>query len=436
MNIAVIGIGYVGLVTGTCFSELGNNVLCMDIDEAKIKGLKEGRVPFYEPELEEILKRNYSKGRLNFTTDINECVKYGDIIFITVGTPEGSDSNPDMHYLNSVINLVSDLLNEDKTIVIKSTVPVGTTRQIKTLIYRTLIKLNKNIKVEIVDNPEFLSEGTAVKDFMFPNRIVIGTDTNSKSEKLNELYKKFSDERVPIINTSYESSEMIKYASNAFLATKISYINEIASICEFYNADVTTVAEGMGFDERIGNSFLKAGAGYGGSCFPKDTKALVRIGAKAGHEPKIVKETIKINKRQKSIIISKIKNNLHGLETSTIGILGVAFKPETDDIREAPAGPVIEYLLSKKAKVKIYDPKAMDNFRTCYSGAEYCSNLYEACRNTDCIVLFTEWQEFLNIDFDYLKSIVRNPVFLDLRNMFKPQRIKDYGFTYEGIGTK
>lgn len=434
MNISIIGVGYVGLVTGTCFAELGNHVLCMDIDEAKINQLIEGRVPFYEPQLEELIKSNYSLGRLDFTSNIEECVKFGELVFITVGTPEGKNKSPDMHYINEVINEIIPLLEDKHQIVVKSTVPIGSSREIKERVDEEIKKYNIEAEIELAFNPEFLSEGTAVSDFMFPDRIVLGVETTPIKNKLLQLYGNFIEENIPVLITKYETAEMIKYASNAFLATKISYINEIAAICEYYGANIKEVADGVGLDRRIGNNFLRAGAGYGGSCFPKDTRALYSLGARAGHKPQIVKAAINVNDNQKYIIIKKVKKLLGDFEDKTVGILGVAFKPGTDDIREAPASPVIDYLIRKKVKVKIYDPKAMENFKNLHSEVQCCENEYEACENCDCIIVFTEWQEFLKLDFDYLRKIVNKPVLLDLRNMFDPIKVREHGFSYLGVG--
>lgn len=446
MNIGIIGVGYVGLVTGACLADQGNNVICMDVDASKISLLSGGRIPYYEPGLPQLLERNSAAGNLSFTTDLSLCMKSAEYLFICVGTPEGEDLFTDLRAINTVTDNLCNLLERNVVIVVKSTVPAGTTRKIYNKLQCALRESHKQLEVEVVSNPEFLSEGCAVEDFLIPDRIVIGTENGHLSEKMTRLYQNFINEKIPVMHTIYENAEMIKYASNALLAAKISYMNEIAAICEFYKADVRVVAQGMGYDRRIGNLFLKAGAGYGGSCFPKDTNALLLLGEQAGCAPGIVRETIKTNQNQIKLMLEKIKRNVEPLNGSMIGVLGVSFKPETDDIREAPAVAVIEQLLQEQAGVKVYDPRAMESFRRGSAkfelesepdhGVICCSNAYDACTNVECIVLFTEWKEFEKLDFGYVRKLVSKPVFLDFRNFLSPEKLRGHGFVYEGIGVR
>lgn len=437
MNITVIGTGYVGLVTGACLAHLGMNVVCMDKDENKIAMLKNIDIPIYEPDLEEIVKDTILSEHLRFTTSIEEAVKFADSIFIAVGTPTLPGNVPD---ISSVIEAAKEIavhMNSYKAIITKSTVPVGTGQIIKNEIKKLLIGEKKDIDFDIVSNPEFLREGSAVKDFMKPDRIVVGMETKRAESIMKRIYSIHISLEVPFLITNIETAEMIKYASNGFLASKISYINEIANMCELCNADVKTVSKAMGLDTRIGSSFLNPGPGYGGSCFPKDTKAMLYIGKKIGYIPKIIKSAIKVNENQRFMILKKVKALLGDLNGKTITVLGTAFKAGTDDIRESPAVYTIKALLKEGCSIKVYDPKALENTKKeLYSmeNIEYHSDLYEAAVDSDCIILFTEWQEFFNLDFLKLKSLVKNPVFLDLRNIYEPSAVRMYDFVYKSVG--
>lgn len=438
MNIAVIGTGYVGLVTGGCLAQLGMNVICMDIDEKKIKKLRNGIVPIYEPGLEEIIKENLSSERLIFTTSIKKAVSHAKVIFIAVGTPPQEDDSADLKYVYQAARDIAEHMEDYKVIVNKSTVPIGTGHLVKTGIEDILHQRDKTFGFDVVSNPEFLREGTAVKDFLKPDRIVIGVDSEKSLNLMKKIYDVQIQLDIPIVVTNLETAEMIKYAANAFLATKISYINEIADMCDLCNADISIVSKAMGLDNRIGPKFLNPGPGYGGSCFPKDTKALVKIGKDLGYLPRIVESTVEVNDNQAVIMFEKIKGVVGNLENKVITILGIAFKPETDDIREAPAISIMKILLENGAKIKAFDPEAMENSKKAHPDLdiEYCRDIYSACEDSDCIVLVTEWKDFLDIDFSKLKSIVRTPVFVDLRNAYKPSFIKNLGFLYKGVGRK
>ncbi|HYE10670.1 MAG TPA: UDP-glucose/GDP-mannose dehydrogenase family protein [Patescibacteria group bacterium] len=438
MNIAVIGTGYVGLVTGGCLAQLGMNVICMDMDEDKIKKLRNGIVPIYEPGLEEIIRENYTSKRLSFTTSIKEAVEHAKVIFIAVGTPPQEDDSADLKYVYQAARDIASHMEDYKVIVNKSTVPVGTGHCVKKEIENILQKRSKAFDFDVVSNPEFLREGTAVEDFMKPDRIVIGAESETALNLMKRIYDMQIQLEIPIVVTNLETAEMIKYASNAFLATKISYINEIADMCDLCNADIIVVSEAMGLDNRIGPKFLNPGPGYGGSCFPKDTKALMTIGKNLGYIPKLVKSTVEVNDNQPMIMVEKIINAIGSLENKIITILGIAFKPETDDIREAPSINIIKRLLAYGAKIKAFDPEAMENAKKTHPdlSIEYCSDIYSACENSDCIVLVTEWQDFTNLDFSQLKTIVRTPIFIDLRNAYVPSYVRSLGFLYKGVGRK
>lgn len=438
MNISVIGTGYVGLITGTCLAEFGMDVICMDTDEEKINNLKKGNISIYEPGLKDIFDKNTSSNRLKFTTNIKEAMEKSQVIFIAVGTPQNEDDSADLKYVFKVVEDIAFNMNEYKVIVNKSTVPVGTGEKIKTIINNILSERGKNFDFDIVSNPEFLREGTAVKDFIKADRIVIGVDSDKAENLMKKIYGVQTLLDIPLIITNIQTSELIKYASNAFLATKISFINEIANLCESCDADITIVSKAMGLDKRIGPKFLNAGAGYGGSCFPKDTKALISIGENHGLKLKIVKSVVLVNEAQRSYMVKKIKNHLKKFRNKTVSILGLAFKPETDDIRESPSISIIEELLKCGIKVKAYDPVAMSNTKMVFPhlNIEYFSDLYSACKDSDCVVLITEWNEFLNIDFTRLKSMVHTPIFIDLRNVYESSYVKSYGFIYEGVGKK
>lgn len=439
MNISIIGTGYVGLVTGSCLASQGNHVMCCDIDREKINNLKKGILPIYEPGLSELA--GYCMNTSNslcFSSDIAEAVNYSDIIFVTVNTPTLEDSSCDLKYVFRAAREIARHMTCYKLIVHKSTVPVGTGHKVKSIVGNILKESGKNIVFDVAANPEFLKEGTALSDFASPDRIVIGAENAGPVKVLEEIYNAQIQAGVPVLETDIETAEMIKYASNAFLAARISFINEIANICELCGADAPTVARGMGLDTRIGPKYLCPGPGFGGSCFPKDVSALTGIGREHGYDPLFIRSILEMNTRQKDIMLKKIEAAAGPLENSVISILGISFKPDTDDIRESPAISIIGGLLAKKAIVKVYDPQAMDNMGKLYPEyfVLYYDNAYSACKNSDCIALLTDWKEFSNLDFNVLKTLVKKPVFLDLRNVYEPGYVKGFGFHYEGVGRK
>jgi UDPglucose 6-dehydrogenase len=428
MKICFVGTGYVGLVTGTCFADLGNKVICVDNNEEKIKILKSGGVPIYEPGLKEMIERNVSKNRLSFTTSIEEGVEVSDIIFIAVNTPPLPDGSADLSFVENVAKEIAQTMKSYKLIVEKSTVPVETGEWIK----RT-VKINNKHQVEfdVASNPEFLREGTAVYDIMNPDRIVIGVESDRAEKILRELYAPFN---APIIVTDIKSAELIKHASNSFLATKISFINAVANICERTGADIIKVAEGMGYDSRIGRSFLNAGAGFGGSCFPKDLAAFIHIAQKYGYDFKLLKEVENINKEQKKLIARKVKEAVWILKDKKIGIWGLAFKPNTDDMRSAPSIDVIEMLQSEGAIIKAFDPQAKEKAKQVLKNVIFCKDPYETAQGSDCVVIMTEWNEFKEIDLAKVKDMMANPVIIDGRNIYDPAKMKELGFVYHGVG--
>lgn len=427
MQITIIGAGYVGLVSGACLADIGNRVICVDIDKKKINKLRRGKSPIYEPKLDELLRKNIKIGNLFFSDDLAEAIKDAEIIFIAVGTPQGEQGMADLSYVYEVAKNIGKCLDHYAVIVNKSTVPIGTAKNVRDIISRYY----KN-DFAVASNPEFLREGSAIKDFMFPDRIVIGTDSKKAENIIKKLYQNFN---CPKIFVNQESSEMIKYAANAFLATKISFINEIAGVCERINADIKDVAYGAGLDPRIGDKFLEAGLGYGGSCFPKDSRALYQIAKINGYEFKILKSVIEVNNNQKKIFIEKIKNVFHDLRGKTIAVWGLAFKPNTDDIRESPAMELIHYLLGAGVKIKACDPVAIKNAKTVLPkeiGFYACP--YEAASNSDAVVVITDWDHFKKIDKKQLKSIMAGSHIFDGRNIFEPAEMKKIGFLYYGIG--
>ncbi|MFQ5951899.1 MAG: UDP-glucose dehydrogenase family protein [Candidatus Omnitrophota bacterium] len=429
MKLAIVGTGYVGLVTGTCFAELGNDVICADNDGKKIAVLNEGGIPIYEPGLEELVKKNQKQNRLNFTTDIEEAVNASEVIFICVGTPPRDDGSADLIGIENVSRVVAGCLNSYKLIVEKSTVPVETGMWVK----RTVDMFKKEgTDFDVASNPEFLREGSAIEDFMEPDRVVIGVESEKAEEILRELYKPLDTE---IVVTNIKGAEIIKHASNSFLATKISFINALSNICEKVGANVDEVAEGIGLDHRINTHFLKAGIGFGGSCFPKDLKAFIHISEKLGYSFNLLKEVERINEMQKSLAVQKIKDLLWNLPGKVIGVWGLSFKPNTDDIRSAPSIDIIKDLLKEGAKIKVYDPAAMEKARS-ELGDEviYCEDVYEAVKDSDCVVLMTEWNEFKEVDWQHVKSVMKQPVVLDGRNIYDPEKLKKMGFGYAGIG--
>ncbi|MCX7724539.1 MAG: UDP-glucose/GDP-mannose dehydrogenase family protein [Thermodesulfovibrio sp.] len=432
MHIAVVGTGYVGLVTGACFAEFGVFVTCVDKDHEKIMKLKKGIIPFFEPGLEDIVKRNLKEKRLKFTTRIDEAVNEALVIFIAVGTPPRGDGSANLEYVEEVAKEIAKNMKNYKVIVTKSTVPVGTGFMIKEIIKKNL---EKPIPFDIVSNPEFLREGSAIEDFMRPNRVVIGAESEQAIAIMKDLYRPLYLLETPFVITDIVTSELIKYATNSFLATKISFINEISALCEAVGADVNTVAKAMGLDGRIGPKFLHAGIGFGGSCLPKDTMALVKIAEEKGVELGIIKAAIEANKRQRERLIRKIINAFdNNIEGKTIGILGLSFKPNTDDIRESPAIYIIQNLLDKKALIKVYDPAAMENVKKIFPDITYCSDPYSVSENADALVLVTEWNQFRNLDIEKIKNNMKDNLFFDFRNVYEPEKMKRLGFRYFGVG--
>jgi len=432
MNVCVVGTGYVGLVSGACFAEFGVNVVCVDKDKNKIDMLNNGAIPIYEPGLEELVRKNVKDNRLLFATDIDGAIKDALVVFIAVGTPPKDDGSADLSYVEDVARSIAKNLNGYKVIVTKSTVPVGTGEKIKKII---LEKNKKQADFDIVSNPEFLREGSAIEDFMRPNRVVIGASSERAVEVMKELYRPLYLIETPFVITNVESAEMIKYASNAFLATKISFINEVANLCEIVGADVHSVAKGMGLDHRIGSKFLHPGPGYGGSCFPKDTQAIAQIAKDHKYTFHIVEAVINANKKQKERMIEKIEKMTGELKGKTIGILGLSFKPNTDDIRDAPSVDIINNLLKRGVKIKAYDPVAMEEARKIFSdNIIYCKDSYQAADGSDALVLITEWNQFRNLDLIKIKGLLKSPIIIDLRNVYDPQKMKELGIKYAGVG--
>lgn len=431
MNIAVIGTGYVGLVTGTCFAESGNNVICVDNNKDKVEKLKQGIIPIYEPELDALLERNAKQNRVQFTTDLEDAVKKSSIILLALPTPPGEDGSADLSYILGVAEQLGKIITEYKVIVHKSTVPVGTAEKVK-----AVIKKNTSVEFDVVSNPEFLREGFAVNDFMKPDRVVIGVGSEKARKVMEELYKPFVRQGNPIYFMDERSAELTKYAANAFLAVKISFMNEIANLCELVGADVDQIRIGIGSDTRIGKRFLFPGIGYGGSCFPKDVKALIKSSKDVNYNFKILNAVEEVNSKQKTIIVPKIEDYFEGnLKGKTFGIWGLAFKPNTDDIREAPAMYVIEELLKKGGKIKAFDPEGMENMKGVFGNKiEFCDNQYDAISGADALVIATEWSVFRAPDFEKMKQLLKTPVIFDGRNLFDLESIQAKGFDYISIG--
>ncbi len=428
MNICIIGTGYVGLVTGTVFADLGNEVICVDADAEKISALQGGKVPIYEPGLEEMIHRNVADNRLSFTTSMKKGVEPSNLIFIAVGTPTKPSGEPDLSQVKAVAREIAEHISAYKIIVNKSTVPVGTGDLVRQIINR---HKKSDTDFDVVSNPEFLREGSAIADTLAPDRIVIGAPNHKVAVKFLELYA--SLER-PMLITDVYSAEMIKYASNAFLATKISFINVIANLCEKAGADVTSVIKGMGYDKRIGFQFLQAGLGYGGSCFPKDTEALVCTAGKYGVDFKLLEGVIKINTNRVPHFVGRMKEVLGDIQGKVIALLGLAFKPDTDDMREAKSIELIELLLQQGAEIKAYDPAAMNNSRKILPQITYCSSAYEAADKTDALVVVTEWREFKLLNLERIKETMKSPVIFDGRNIYDPTVMYRQGFSYHGVG--
>ncbi|TJY34758.1 UDP-glucose dehydrogenase family protein [Pontimicrobium aquaticum] len=433
MKIAVIGTGYVGLVTGTCLAETGNEVLCIDINEDKVQQMQQGEVPIYEPHLDVLFERNIKAGRLTFSTSLEEGLEHGDIIFLALPTPEDEDGSADLSYVLGVAKEIGQKIQSYKVIVDKSTVPVGTADKVT-----EVISSETNVDFDVVSNPEFLREGFAVDDFLKPERIVIGSESEKAINLMKKLYKPFVRSGNPIIVMDERSAELTKYAANSFLATKITFMNEIANFCEKVGANVDKVRMGMGTDSRIGKRFLFPGIGYGGSCFPKDVKALHKSGIDVGHHFDILNAVIKVNDVQKKILIPRIESHFNGdIKGETFAVWGLAFKPETDDIREAPALYIIEDLLQKGANIQVFDPEAMPNVKRKFGEQlTYALNKYDAANNADALIICTEWSIFRTPDFNKLKTLLKAPVIFDGRNLFEVEDMQNEGFTYYSIGRK
>ena len=432
MHIGIIGTGYVGLVTGACFAEFGIYVTCIDKDDKKVRSLKKGEVPFYEPGLEGLVKKNIKNGRLRFSTRIQDAVDSSLVIFIAVGTPPRGDGSADMRYVESVAEEIAEHIKGYKVIVTKSTVPVGTGAKLTKIISK---KLKEQVDFDIVSNPEFLREGSAIEDFMRPNRVVIGARSQQAAAIMKDLYGPLYLIETPFVITNVETAELIKYASNSFLAVKISFINELSNLCDRVGADVHVVAKGMGLDHRIGAKFLHPGPGYGGSCFPKDTRALLTIASNKGLELGIVRSAVEANERQKILMIEKIKNGLGDLKDKTIAVLGLSFKPNTNDMREAPSISIIEKLLKEKAKVKAFDPIAMEDAKLVFHDKiKYAKGPYDCVKGADAVVILTEWNEFRNLELLKIKTLLKTPNFFDLRNIYEPEKMKRLGFNYFCVG--
>ena len=461
MNIAIVGTGYVGLVSGTCFAEMGAHVTCVDVDAQKIQKLQDGIMPIYEPGLEELVKRNVGFGRLSFTTDLTEVLDDVEVVFSAVGTPPDEDGSADLKYVLAVARQFGQHISKYTILVTKSTVPVGTARKVKAAIQEELDKRGVSVPFDVASNPEFLKEGAAIKDFMSPDRVVIGTEAEQAQKVMTRLYRPLRLQNFRVIFMDIPSAEMTKYAANAMLATRISFMNDIANLCERVGANVDSVRKGIGTDTRIGSKFLYAGCGYGGSCFPKDVKALVHTGLENGYHMEVIEAVERVNEKQKSIVYDKIvravgdvndsaqiveadfqsasreRGICNPLEGKTIAILGLAFKPETDDMREAPALVVIDKLLKDGASVRVFDPIAMDECKRRIGDAvTYCQNMYDAADGADVFALMTEWRQFRMPSWNVIKKVMRGNIVVDGRNIYDRQELEEYGFVYTRIGEK
>ena len=441
MRITIIGTGYVGLVTGACFAEMGNKVICVDQDKAKIEGLKSGIIPIFEPSLKSMVNESYQKGVLAFTTSIDEAINETEIIFIAVGTPQDEDGSADLTHVLKVAKEIGEKMNHPLIVVDKSTVPVGTADKVRAAIQSALDRRNEDIEFDVVSNPEFLKEGSAIKDFMQPDRVVIGSENESSTNALKALYRPFTINRERFIQMDIKSAEMTKYAANAFLATKISFMNEMSNICERVGADVNMVRMGIGSDNRIGYKFIYPGCGYGGSCFPKDIKALGNTAENNGYTANILQAVEKVNTEQKRVLVQKITGKFgEDLNGKCFAVWGLSFKPGTDDMREAASIIIINGLLDRGATIKAYDPKAMKEAENHYfkkqSNISYCKDKYEALDGADALVLITEWKEFRSPDFDRISSLLKQSIIFDGRNQYDKNMLKNYGYEYYQIGVK
>ncbi len=428
IKITVVGTGYVGLVTGACFSDFGNRVVCVDNDEKKLETLDRGEIPFYEPGLKELVAMNRERGRLTFTSDLAKAVKDSDVVFIAVGTPPDVDGHADLKYVREVAAAIAEHMDGYTVVVTKSTVPTGTGALVASIIRER----RPDAEFDVVSNPEFLREGSAIGDFMRPDRVVIGASSERAMDVMEKIYRPLYLLKTPIVRTTVTNAEMIKYASNAFLAMKISYINEIANLCDAVGADVTVIARAMGLDGRISSKFLHAGPGYGGSCFPKDTLALIRIADKAGYEFKILKSVVEVNQSQQRRMADKVRGVVGDLEGKVVAVLGVTFKPNTDDVRDAPSLVIIPALQKAGARIRAHDPivAALPGV----DGVAWCKDAYDAATGADCVVLLTEWNEYRNLEFAKLKGVMRRAALVDCRNVYDPREVKSFGFVHSGVG--
>ena len=437
MNIAIVGTGYVGLVSGTCFAEMGAHVTCVDVDTQKIEKLKNGVMPIYEPGLEELVKRNVEYGRLQFTTDLTEVLDDVEVVFSAVGTPPDEDGSADLKYVLAVARQFGQNINKYTILVTKSTVPVGTAKKVKAAIQEELQKRGVDVPFDVASNPEFLKEGAAIKDFMSPDRVVVGTESEKAKEVMTRLYKPFLINNFRVIFMDIPSAEMTKYAANAMLATRISFMNDIANLCERVGANVDAVRKGIGTDARIGTKFLYAGCGYGGSCFPKDVKALMHTGIDNGYHMEVIEAVERVNEKQKSIVYDKIIRAVGSVKGKTIAIIGLSFKPETDDMREAPALVVIDKLLNDGATIRVFDPIAMDECkRRIGDVVTYCKNMYDAADGADVFALMTEWRQFRLPSWNVIKKVMNGNVIVDGRNIYDRQEVEEQGFVYTRIGER
>lgn len=431
MDIAVIGTGYVGLVTGAGLADFGNDVVCVDIDQKKIDALRNGAIPIYEPGLDTLVSKNVEEDRLHFTTDLGTAIQNARAIFIAVGTPPKPDGSADLQYVEQVARSIAKHMNGPKLVITKSTVPIGTGRMIENI----LAEQGNGHRGSVVSNPEFLREGSAIEDFMRPDRVVIGASDEESVELMKEIYAPLYSLEIPFVVTNVESSELIKYAANGFLATKITFINEIAQICERVGADVHDVAIGMGLDSRIGPKFLQAGPGFGGSCFPKDSSAMADIAKRHGYEFQIMESVLRVNDDIKQRMLLKVVEAAGGdVAGKTIALLGLAFKPETDDMRDSPTIPIIKGLQQRGAKVRAYDPQATENAKTIFDDVEYCDDAYQTAQDADALVIATEWNEFRALNLSKIRAALKQPVVVDLRNVYDPKRMESGGFRYISVG--
>lgn len=437
MNIAIVGTGYVGLVSGTCFAEMGSHVTCVDVDANKIEKLNRGEMPIYEPGLEELVRRNVEFERLRFTTDLTSVLDDVEVVFSAVGTPPDEDGSADLKYVLAVARQFGQNIKKYTILVTKSTVPVGTAKKVKAAIQEELAKRGVDIPFDVASNPEFLKEGAAIKDFMSPDRVVVGTESEKAKEVMTRLYKPFLINNFRVIFMDIPSAEMTKYAANAMLATRISFMNDIANLCERVGANVDAVRKGIGTDARIGSKFLYAGCGYGGSCFPKDVKALLHTGLDNGYHMEVIEAVERVNEKQKSIVYDKIIKSVGSVKGKTVAIIGLAFKPETDDMREAPALVVIDKLLNDGATIRVFDPVAMDECKRRIGDAViYCKNIYDAADGADVFALMTEWRQFRMPAWNVIKKVMRGAAIVDGRNIYDRQELEEQGFSYTRIGER